>query len=125
MVNYVITLDQAKRLVELGFKQDSMIFWFEFKRETCLIFKDTEEFLDRDYLTELKGYYPAYHVGELLEILPNEIDNGEGNYFLTKQGQVRGYRTVTDQWLIQIQGSRTEAEAFGQILIYLLENKIL
>ena len=96
MEKYVTTLKQAIRLKELA---------------AC---------------SKFPGNCPPYYIGELLEILPNEIDNGSHNFFLTKRGQLRGYSTVDGKhWLFCVQGTRTDAEAFGEVLIYLLEKNLI
>jgi hypothetical protein len=127
MERFCITLDQAKRLEELGaFSKfgEGLVSWYVVHHKRG---EDTVHFnyVPTPYDHLPVDAYEAYHVGELLEILPNEIDDGSGNYFLTKRGQLRGYLSPDNRWLVQIQGTQSEAEAFGQLLIYLLENNLI
>lgn len=83
MERFCITLEQAKRLKELGFERFSTYWWVNLFGEFGLT--DLCSFIN-----EAEEKCPAFHVGELLEIMPNEIDDGSGNYFLTKNGSIKG-----------------------------------
>ena len=136
MEQYCITLEQVKKLKDLGFEGDSEFMWMQFRNissppdQRYLVHAVVEpshlqeDYEERGHLVDLE-FFPAYHVGELLELLPNEIDEGTGNYFLTKRGQLRGYLSLDNRWLVEVQGTKPEAEAFGDLLIYLLESKLI
>jgi hypothetical protein len=135
MEKYCITLEQAKGLLELGaFARfgESQYSWFVPSGE---VYNEKDTFVSQSLKqTYIPNYitYPAYHVGELGEILPNEIDDGTGNYFFTKSGQHHAYKDVTGRILrakngqpIEDQGIKPEAEARGNLLICLLENNLI
>jgi hypothetical protein len=106
MEKYCITLDQSKRLVELGFEKDSYFVWYA-------------DAFTGNYTLELgRDYFglPAYHVGQLGEILKNdaiifiEFDDTTWNVFRS------------GLWIGKYP---TEAQARGALLIFLLEAKLL
>lgn len=134
--NQVVSLELAKKLKELGVKQDSLAYWgwylpmdegarnrgghlwrvgyFEHTPKDCYALADSEEF------------YSAFSVAELGEILPFEIGearswsgykDGKGNWeaWLEEQGEMIGHTFVAD----------TEADARAKTLVYLLENDLL
>ena len=118
----VCSLENAKRLKELGVKRES--YFLHCKPFICI----------RSYVKERWAFgldhsghdvYPAYTVAELGEMLPNEIDDGTGNYFIFQSGQLRGYRDVTGRWLLELQGTRKETDARAMMLIWLLENNYI
>jgi len=136
----VTNLELSKRLKELNFKQDSLWYW---------IFDDgVEQVYQTEYgaiydqarqpewiLTQLSKenmptqeeleHISAYTVAESWDILPNEIDNGKGNYFKTIEGQRGGYKSVTGEWLFEIQGTMLLSERLAKMLIYLAENNLI
>jgi hypothetical protein len=120
MEKYCITLDQAKRLYELGASVK-----FE-KSENVWVKTVDESGNNQCYLNFIpwgapsglpSGYYPAYHVGELGEILGNYIDSV---IFYSKNQW-----SITHPRLVHDFSFPTEAQARGQLLIHLLENNLL
>jgi hypothetical protein len=120
MEKYCITLEQAKRLVELGFsKSCEYSYRPHWAHGTLEILKNAEYG---------NGLYPAYHVGELGEIIspwafdiivrlnPDLEDIGLG-WALSYPDQV-DFRGICKDY-------PTEAQARGALLIYLLENQLI
>jgi hypothetical protein len=68
--NKVISLDRAKRLVELGFKRDSCAYWvITLSTEYHISYYDELPTV----LKERNDVYPAYDCDELLGFLPANI----------------------------------------------------
>lgn len=116
MEKYCISLPQAKRLVELGFERESQWGWAN----------DAPFGKDKWYVTNYNPafLYPAYHVGELGEILPARIED----YYLIIEKNVGEwycwYDNDTNSGFDFIR-EKTEAQARGRLLIYLLENGLI
>jgi len=134
----VCSLDQAKHLKELGVKQDSFWYWeirvFLLKRPDFLKDLPIINLVDRD--SEKKEnwkhyrfeYYSAFTVAELGLLLPRYAES---------------YRIATDKFSCKfceleedkkgnpiygkptIKVSGTEADARAEMLIYLIENKLM
>jgi hypothetical protein len=124
MEQYCITLEQAKRLKELGFKKDSLYGW---ANEGADGPGRKDEWFVTNYDPVID--YQAYTVGELGEILPDHITTDEGVYYLgtakyEDAGWAMIYKTDDDSCLTRADGD-TEAEARGNLLIYLLESKLI
>lgn len=112
MEKYCISLPQAKRLVELGFERESQWGWAN----------DAPFGKDEWYVTNYDPVflYPAYHVGELGEILGHRSgfilarEDGKWLPYYSKPG-LPMWEELHD----------TEAQAKGALLIYLLENGLI
>jgi hypothetical protein len=125
----VCSLDQGRQLFQLGISLGAFFQWWyteidtrDGKDHTVYLRTVLEDPTSKNTIT-----FPAYSLAELMAMLPNEIDTGADNYFLTKEGQVRGYisvryMSVRKPWLIEIQGTRTEADAMATLLIWALES---
>ena len=110
----VCSLELAKKLKELGVKQESVWYWtqtFNPKRKP------------HPYQFEIQGCgradthhkYSAFTVAELGEMLPS-------GYYSIREG------SVWECWLrngTQKVEASTEADARAKMLIYLLENKLM
>lgn len=114
----VTSLEISKRLKELGVKQESLFYyvggedgkhpiWTSFNKEISL-------FENKDFT------YSAFTVAELGELLPE---------YHWSEKQSDGWcgctrvETGKDKYIIHTQ--KTEADARGKMLIYLLENKLV
>lgn len=118
----VITLEQAKRLHELGFKREYLYrhikpAWFDAHIERVM-----ELWYVKSWAVEYS--YPAYTASELMEILPHYIKNG-------KVLQVTKWRSC---YIVTYGGECDEAYitkdgnlacALWNTLIRLLENNLL
>jgi hypothetical protein len=117
----VCTLESAKRLKELGVKQESYFYWqvpnsgnLENKEDGVeIVHYPTGKFWD---------YYSAFTVAELGELLPSpgvlgwlEIFKKEDGNWMVRYSDT-GYRIEEDL---------NEAEVRAQMLIYLLENNLI
>src|SRR5689334_6568140 len=122
----VITLEQAKRLKELGVIAGSRFNYFSYKRNGEVI--EAFEFVPATY--EIKEEFAALNVAELGEALPNGFKtrkaipgknksqeiSGEGNKWYCNGGCL----SISRKAFIQTtKGYETEAEARGAMLIYL------
>jgi hypothetical protein len=63
----VVSLELAKRLKELGVKQESLFTWYEWYENEMILFHDRSP--------EISGQnpYSAFTIAELVEILPKNI----------------------------------------------------
>lgn len=141
----VISLETAKRLAELCKEKgvtlmESEYEWVDFTNNavTCgqhecgcqrgdyhskrmKSIEVTEEYAEwktKTYI-EIHGTIPAYDVAELGEILPEwwYSNKGDGGWWVSEQERIEsGYGIGID--------GKTEAEARGKCLIYLLENDL-
>jgi hypothetical protein len=132
----VISLDLAKKMKELGFKQESFFYWEVYDGPI-----NTPELVTQTYPKTVQhnmDYFSAYTVVELGEMLKDvweimagadrhelttTIDGSNKPYKLWYQSEV-GYREESE-----LKGSyveaETEANARADILIYLKENNLL
>lgn len=117
----VCTLEQAKKLRELGITQDSLFYWIDRAGQSRVVFEKNIEFLDQLPIIS------AYTVAELGEMLPYS--------YLVVSDKVLGERIFTI-WklddrlkLDNISGLHkyyeNEAEARADLLIHLIENGIV
>lgn len=125
----VTSLEIAKRLKELGVKQESLFVWMQ-------PYEDRDWEIYYDYKSSSDIYYSAFTVAELGEMLPDYIlrGKGENNSFFQfdfdkggRKYDVRYAHWIEDNQLetdFEVRGS-TEADARGKMLIYLLENKLI
>lgn len=125
--NQVVSLELAKKMKELGFKQESLFYWTEYETEEAYI--EQAQYVALFEEEEEKLSYSAYTVAELGEMLPPTIEdrdiksyfqiekNSEGKYFCT-------YTTI-DEALVYIQVDRNLAEALARLLINLKGNNLL
>lgn len=130
----VCSLESAKRLKELGVKQESLFYW----REMIGIdsgFKT--RILFRDYIVNKYGDmeidYSAFTCAEPLTLLPETIRYKEYTYALYIMPQeINGtliffvfyYNSVVDKRIETI-SNEIFVEAVSKMLIYLLENKLI
>ena len=107
--NQVCSLELAKKLKELGVKQESYFYWQEFEGQVALRSAYRGNELPRD------DRYSAFTVAELGEMLP---------MIYTPVKDINGFK---EKWLwvnnkAEKHWENTEADARAKILIYLLEN---
>lgn len=131
----VVSLDIAKRLKELGVKQESYFEWYLYPVNVhgdapTLLMKKSEA--KRRFTND---HCSAFTVTELGEMLPCLVEK-------QKQFDLRIEKSDTGNWLIEysrwfadcdddeerlihLEVATTEADARGKMLIYLLENKLI
>lgn len=110
MEKYVCSLELAKRLKELGVRQESEFYWLV-NDMTRLV-----QFIGSEY----GEYYSAFTVGELGEKLPNYICSyrDRNTWFCNPK-----FERFTKTKLGTI--ADTEADARAKMYCYLLENKLV
>ncbi len=131
--NQVASLDLAKRLKELGVKQESLFYhWATAIEQDGLAWWNVSEKEPRKgkpvraYLDSVgrPSVLSAFTVAELGEMLPDKV--GEKKIFNWKgilDGKTDWYAGVMNEraWV----EANTEANARAKMLIYLLENKLI
>lgn len=135
----VCSLELAKRLKELGVKQDGYFAWQNIEGDERGDLKNVPYFVEgRPIYNEerMEEIYSAFTVGELGELLPVSVEvDGRAKLFEMTKGEVDGGIGWTCWYLdylyhnvsgILPQGYRdNEADARAKMLIYLLENKLI
>lgn len=116
----VVSLELAKRLKELGVKQEGLFAWTEQKEKLFTIggWDANGNAADRYIVKQ----YAAFTVAELGEILPygvQQIKDSAHHWYMNYQW----YRDeVHDNHDLREQ---TQADALANMLIYLLENRLI
>lgn len=118
----VVSLEIAKKLKELGVKQESLFWW---SGHTCPSTLWYEDYGDEQNIWKDNRYFSAFTVAELGEIFP------ETREFPFKTLKPR----ITKEWATKIWLKKnepgvlidadTEADARGKMLCYLLEQGII
>ncbi len=118
----VISLEYAKRLKELGVKQESLFEWRKYRDGDHDVWVVCNKYAD-DW-TDAWGRskkcldkVDAFIVAELGELLPEDYFSGK--YFS------KGNYHIVDKEGITKAEAKTEANARAKMLIYLLENKLI
>ena len=115
MKTKVCSLELSRKLAEAGIVVETEFVWVNPNGDEWRVQR-------RSYANPLKETIPAPLACELGEVLPNEIDDGTGNYFLFKSGHLYGYRDCARRFLFELQGQRNVTEAFGRIALWAKEN---
>lgn len=117
----VCSLELAKKLKELGVKQESFAYWFSqtYAVEPVLIYGEGAERVFANWNgkkppTSNGGLNSAFTVAELGEMLPP--------YGVTRKCPMGDWHCGDSELGIK---ADTEADARAKLLIYLLENKLL
>lgn len=110
----VVSLELAKRLKELGVKQDAHYAWHVYGGNTELLINFIADCCPSDET------FSAFTVGELGEMLPD-------NFRSMKLGKGWFCRLYLGPTLSSGDGvtGETEADARGKMLIYLIENGLI
>lgn len=132
--NQVVSLDLAKRLKELGVKQESLFYWVSgdiVALPEWRVAQKREIRLGKGQRTRDVETYSAFTVAELGEMLPgNTGTKSEALYFVTQKGLMgrmwycNAIDMLTNKPRYGYEGN-TEADARAKILIYLLKNKLI
>ncbi len=128
LTDQVCNLDLARTLEKLGVRQESYWLWWEDEGEWKLS-SHLHDFLDDPRYTNI---IRAFTVAELGEMLPPEINWGQG----FKSLQILLLSDQPRKWDVRYylggsgiaprgQSAETEADARAKMLIYLLENKLI
>ena len=131
--NQLTNLELSRKLEKLGVKQESLWWWIDGHlkvidgRNTTvepyiLLDSEMEELKSREPI--VMGYYSAFTVAELGEMLPERYSTvkqfGKYRCFKIQNGDENGRFTaqISDD-------AKTEANARAKMLIYLIENGLL
>lgn len=136
----VCSLELAKKLKELGVKQDGHFFWAEFRNDSAslgdnmnivhtqlLRIDQVAEYQDYDRIKDL-DITVALTVAELGEMLPHKIKDKDAlngfwvHKFSGKHIWMVGYGSMTPA--VEF-GAVTEADVRAKMLIYLIEKGIV
>jgi hypothetical protein len=118
--NYVCTLDQSKKLKELGIEKDSLHSWVHEPRLLYVISNNYEKITDPRVIS-----YPAFTSQELLELILMRIDSKKYAVCGDKIGEP-AYYDYTEQYkyfIDTINPNKSEAQERAKFLIYLLEQQ--
>ena len=114
----VCSSELAKRLKELGEKQDSLWYW-QWNCVACKYFLRTKNDVESS-IYPYEHYYSAFTVAELGEMLP-------GGYYSQKQRNSWGCADADNHLAVaniyDCDNKYTEADARAKMRIYLIENK--
>lgn len=115
----VCGLELARKLKELGVKQDGYFFWMKLNKPVIeWILAINNQHLDQD-----KGDVSAFTVAELGEMLPEYLSiNGETFYYRAYKNQVTYHHPKMCEIVV---GGDTEADARAKMLINLIERGII
>lgn len=119
----VCSLEHAKKLKELGIKQESLFYW-----TICgPIYRSEMPFL-------LDNNYSAFTVAELCELLPPIFEKQDKDVCGPFNLEIRKYNHIftvnyydpDDQWWKECETEDVKlADALAKMLIYLLENNLI
>lgn len=125
----VVSLELAKKLKELGVKQESAFYW-----EVNLQNKWTL-FLVDDFSPRMHPNAAAFTVAELGEVMPakyytqknGDYVNAKNFKWMGKSFESSGDGSFEESEMVSLTmtGSDTEANARAKMLIYLIEQKIV
>ena len=78
----VVSLELAKRLKEVGVRQESMLFWVRWKDKDKWSIRCPDEYMREEWkFSPLVECYSAYTATELMEKLPERIRVSERQHF--------------------------------------------
>lgn len=124
----VISLEIAEKLRKLGVKEDSLFYWAyaDDDKQWELVFgMDLEEYAD-DFPYQSMNIIPAYNVAELGDLMKGKGMGTTAYSDIQKQWWVSGGKwDVTNQKYSEVKMDLNEANARAQMLVYLLENKLI
>lgn len=128
--NQVCSLEHAKKLKELGVKQESLWWWGITKKDKAFVLWDTfhknQFYREEDYFV-----YSAFTVAELGEMLPPLVKIEEApslnkyflmHYDIRKSETIISLKNYTSGVYLLFKCD-TEANARAKMLIWLIENK--
>lgn len=122
----VVNLELSKRLKELGVKQESLFKWSYYEKRDEMT---DSYFWIVKHLSRTIGdnEYSAFTASELLEMLPNEINNSEYIYVIQKypnEYEIRAWHKF-DTMILKITFDKSLCNALAKMLIHLIEQKLI
>jgi hypothetical protein len=119
--NQVVSLELARQLKNLGVEQESLFWWNnsyqDMKGDASA---SAWEISYAPPQSKTLRRYAAFTVAELGEMLPSKSENWQ-----TAQYETGIWFITNHQNTLKAGEARTEADARGKLLIYLIENKLL
>ena len=136
--NQLTSLEPSKRLKELGVKQNSAFYWINDRKNATEEISTLRNIKIPAFAHNHLFHYSAFSVAELGEMLPenifkkNKLSNKQSCLFLqiNKQLYSTGMNYVctycnSDNLPIYHASSEKLADAMAEMIIYLLENKLI
>ena len=121
--NQVVSLELAREMKELGFKQKSLFWWQDCEEGTIELRYDKT---DTNYGIPVQAHYSAYTVAELGEMFERDFKIHSGKtvnckelYYCSFMESENGGNKIN--WF----GADTEADARAKMLIYLKKNNLI
>lgn len=119
----ICCLEYAKRLKELGVKQESLLVW---AYSTVTMSHDIEFYNNE---SPYGNSYSAYTVAELLDLLPESLPESAESVILQKvnvyPNNIVTYFCEYRYGLAETEAPQNAANCLAAMLIYLIENKLL
>ena len=140
LLSQVCSLELAKRLKELGVKQDSLFYYRAWENPLAGIFKESDVneerwriyFYEDKYSKSRDWEISSFTVAELGEMLPDLLSSltasgSDKQFIYQKNNGIHGigYWEGGNKQVFPIFSSSKEADARAQMLIYLLENGLI
>lgn len=138
---YVVSLDLAKRMRELGFEQKSDYYWSDWYCGVLRFGEKEELFRGEWRIVSMPPHnddtkISAYHVGELGEMLPLRSISWEWNVTINKLFINLGWQWCVNftsnyggndnkMLLVADISADTQANAIAKMLVYLAENNLI
>lgn len=130
----VVSLELAKKLKELGVKQESYFAWFyDDGMSEWELSRYQDDWPKDEWPANDIRQYSAFTVAELGELLPVAFADSEMRSIAVNFGRYSGGWSVGYKYLVKRRGEKqtlhrkqaaSEADARAEMLIYLLENKL-
>ncbi len=120
IVQQVCTLDQAKKLKELGVMQISYFYWW--RSYLARLGEWAHTLGERDDDDKVNSRWAAYSVAELGEMLPTGYDTMRLHSEDSDDCEWYCYDDTASRWPHAFQ---TEAECRAAMLIHLIENNLI
>ena len=118
LASQVVCLDLARKLKELGVKQESLFAWVDGGVQGDSVIRMTEEKVSLVEASQWKDYvYSAFTVAELGTML--------GDFWCGKQGDQFHCRRFVHERDESTQVADTEADSRAKMLIHLIEQKMV
>ena len=108
MNRYYTSIEESKKLIELGLKAESADMWWLYTPAKGDYIACTHEEPDPHYINRMKTLYkitecaiPCWSVGALLELMPDVIEyNNKHGYYLDIHKRCP-YESISDIYIIQ------------------------
>lgn len=127
-----VSLEYAKKLKELGVKQESLFYWIGYD------FTDQNNWVQYGMpftVPEPHMYISAFTIAELIEMFPVSIWHDDLEYFLIiqmnqwsdgKKYFMSNYQSISDELFYDVSfDSENMADSLAKMLIHLIENELM